>query len=711
MAATPGSPRLISVQVKILLVFLAVSMSALIVAGILALSQIGNVSTVALASSSDLGTRAMADSSTALEHDARNSLLRLAIDRADISNVIFEQVNGEMDMMVVYAERIMDDPGMIRNRTFFTQNIRPADPFSTSLLFLSPGAGRNLSVRERDALGMMDDIIIPIFRSDRNLAAVYVGTDSGIFMIYPWTNGINESFDPRQREWFTGAGADGISTWSDPYIDVLGHGLMVTSSRVVTDPGRGWRWVVGADVTIETINQNIIGTEVGDRGYAMLVDEHGNVITRPGLSAGDRRWDESFVTENLPASSNPALAAAARNMTAGMTGVERVPFEDGDRFIAYAPIKSMNWSVAVVMPVEEVVAPAVATKNTILRASQDTAASIRAQQDEMRVILLVSFLILLVFVTLLTVLFSRYLTRPLADLRAGSEAIGRGDLDFRVKITTGDEFEEMGNAFNRMADDLQDHISTLRRTTAEKERFQKELDIARGIQQSFLPESVPTIPGIDLAGFNAPALEVGGDFYDFIPVGDHNWGLVIADVSGKGVPAALFMALSRTLIRATTARTEDPACSIEEANRLIFGDAKTSMFVTLFYAVLDIRNRTLTFVNAGHNPPILSPAGGANVVLLQAKGIAIGVLPDISLESVQIPLHSGDIIVLYTDGVTEAVNDKDEEYGIERMTTVVTASHHLAAKEIIAAIVADVGRFAGSRPQYDDITLMVIRVM
>lgn len=703
-------PRLISVQVKILLVFLALSVSALIVAGMLSSMQVADVSSFALKSSTGLGNRAMEDSSEALERDAQDSLLRLAKDQADISNVIFERVTDEIDMMVVYAKRIMDDPGMVRGRTFYREDRRPADRFSTSLLFLSPGVEMNEPAEERDTIGMMDDIFIPVYRNDQNLAAIYIGTGSGMSLIYPWTTGLNESFDPRQRDWFTRALVNKNITWSDPYVDLLGHGLMVTGSQAIKDPERGWQWVVGADVTIETINQNIIGTQVGDRGYVMLIDQHGRIISRPGLSSGDMRWDETFVAENLFTSGNPGLAGAAQNMTAGKTGVERVMFKDGERFIAYAPVRSMNWSVAVVMPVDEVIAPAAKTRGDILNASQETAAHITEQQEQMRTILVGTFLALLLFVSVLTILFSRYLTRPLGDLRAGSEAIGRGDLDYRVKITTGDEFEDLGNAFNKMAADLQDHISTLRRTTAEKERFQKELDIAKGIQQSFLPETAPSIPGIDLAGFNMPALEVGGDFYDFIPVGDDNWGLVIADVSGKGVPAALFMALSRTLIRATTTRDPDPARSIEEANRLIFEDAKTSMFVTLFYAVLDITNRTLSFVNAGHNPPILSTEGGGKITLLQAKGIAIGVLEEISLESAQIQLHHGDVIVLYTDGVTEAENEKDEEYGIERMTDVVTASRHLKAKEIIAAVANDVTRFAGTRPQFDDITLMVLKV-
>jgi sigma-B regulation protein RsbU (phosphoserine phosphatase) len=710
MEKPSGSPRRISVRTKILLVFLGLSVSALIVAGLLASVQLKDVSTYALDRSTDLGNRAMEDSSAALEQSTKTSLLRLARDQASISNVIFERVSDEIDMTAAYAGRVMENPGMVRGRRFYLQDERPPDRFATTVLFLSPGIEQDSPSDERDAAGMMDDIFIPVYQNDPNLAALYVGTQSGMSMIYPWTTGLNQSFDPRLRGWFTNARKSGAVTWSEPYVDLLGHGLMVTCSRPVSDPGRNWYWVVGADVTIETINQDIIGTQVGDRGYAMLIDQHGNIITRPGLTAGDMRWDETFVTENLLESDNDEIVAAAQNMTAGKTGIERVTYDDGDRFIAYAPVESVNWSVAVVMPVDEVIAPAVATRQTIFAASQDTAGHITGQQDLMRTVFIGTFLILLLAVGVLTIIFSRFLTRPLEELRTASEAVGKGDLDYRVRIATGDEFEELGTAFNKMAADLKEHISTLRRTTAEKERFEKELDIAKGIQQSFLPESAPELPGIDLAGFNLPALEVGGDFYDFIPVGDNNWGLVIADVSGKGVPAALFMALSRTLIRATTTRNEDPALSIQEANNLIFHDARTSMFVTLFYAVLNVRDRTLSYVNAGHNPPVLSAGDGGRITLLEAKGIALGVLDSIALESARIQLRSGDIVVLYTDGVTEAANGRKEEYGLERLEERINASRHLTAKEIIAAIVQDVSSFAGTEPQYDDITLMVLKV-
>jgi sigma-B regulation protein RsbU (phosphoserine phosphatase) len=320
-------------------------------------------------------------------------------------------------------------------------------------------------------------------------------------------------------------------------------------------------------------------------------------------------------------------------------------------------------------------------------------------------------MILFAAVTVLSILFAQIITRPVEELRRGSEAIGTGDLEYRVRIATGDEFEDLATSFNTMAANLKDYMDELRRTTAEKERFAKELEIAKGIQQSFLPDSAPEIAGIELVARNVPALEVGGDFYDFIPVALDRWGLVIADVSGKGVPAALFMALSRTLIRASTLVNADPADSIGQANRMIYEDSKSDMFVTLFYAILDSRAMTLDYVNAGHNPPLLLQGESSAVVLLKAKGIALGVIDEVDLQSVRVDLKPGDVLVLYTDGVTEAINDREEEFGEERLLKIITENRTRPAQEILDRILSAITAFAGDRPQYDDITIMILRAV
>ncbi len=243
----------------------------------------------------------------------------------------------------------------------------------------------------------------------------------------------------------------------------------------------------------------------------------------------------------------------------------------------------------------------------------------------------------------------------------------------------------------------------------ELERKRYELKMAHDIQQSFLPDAIPLLKGFELAARNLPAKEVGGDFYDFIPISEDKMGVTIADVSGKGVPAALFMALSRTIVRANATRSPDVVDVIQDANRLITADAKSGMFVTLFYAILDLREKTLTYVNAGHNPPVMFKGKTGELIMLRAKGIALGAMEDIELEERKIILKGGDMVVFYTDGVTEAEDVEERQFGEERLFKVIKENHNLSANDMIEKIKEAVLSFCGEQPQFDDITLMVLK--
>ena len=709
MMRIPGSWQRISIRTKILIVFLSLSMVALGILGYAAFSTMSDMGSYALTSSGQLGDRAVSDSTTALEANAEASLVRLATDQADISNVVFSQVDGEMDTLAGYAATVRAGPAT--TRPLYDQSERPQDPGSSSAYVLSPGVTRAGVENELYSLASLDDVMGPMLASDPRITQIYVGTGSGILYVHPWLNTIPSSYDPRTRDWYIRAVQSGDLSWSDPYIDASGKGLMVTCSRPVPASTGNSTWVVAADVTLSTVNAEIINTQIGDQGYAMLIDDRGNVIARPGISAGEKGWDESFEMENLLTSNNSAFAAVAQNMVAGQTGIARVPFSDGEKYVAYAPVKSVNWSVALVVPVDEVIAPAENTRGQIVNATSDTGVHLNQTMNSAKGLFIALFVLLFVMVAGLSVLFSQVITRPVAALKRGSEAIGAGDLGYRVEIHTGDEFEDLAHSFNTMAADLKEHMDELERTTAEKERFAKELEIAKGIQQSFLPDTAPDIAGIEIAAKNIPALEVGGDFYDFIPLGKDRWGLVIADVSGKGVPAALFMALSRTLIRASTLANADPAVAIGHANQLICEDSKTDMFVTLFYAILDSRAMTLDYVNAGHNPPLLLKGTSSDVVLLKARGIALGLTDEMDLQSARMDLRPGDVLVLYTDGVTEAINDHEEEFGEQRLLSVIMENRTLPAAELLEKILDAISTFAGNRPQHDDITLLILHAV
>jgi phosphoserine phosphatase RsbU/P len=250
----------------------------------------------------------------------------------------------------------------------------------------------------------------------------------------------------------------------------------------------------------------------------------------------------------------------------------------------------------------------------------------------------------------------------------------------------------------------------------EMERKNTELAIAAEIQQSFLPDTITQIEGFEIAAKSLMAKEVGGDFFDVIPfevipLKKGTMGIMIADVSGKGIPAALFMALSRIVVRVNaTWYMNRPAMAIRNANTIISNDSRGGMFVTLFYGVLEADSHTLSYVNAGHNPPIICHADGEDLTELTATGIAIGALSDAEYTAETAALKTGDVIVLYTDGITEAENARQNMFGEERLNEVIRASRGLPAADIITAILESVRTFTGGYPQSDDITLMVIRV-
>ncbi|NYB51367.1 MAG: SpoIIE family protein phosphatase [Methanobacteriaceae archaeon] len=244
---------------------------------------------------------------------------------------------------------------------------------------------------------------------------------------------------------------------------------------------------------------------------------------------------------------------------------------------------------------------------------------------------------------------------------------------------------------------------------AQLERRKKELEIAHQIQESFLPHHIPYIENYQLAATSIPAQEVGGDFYDFIPISEKQTGLAIGDVSGKGIPAALFMAFSRTLLRAKACRNPGVSKMIESVNNFINEEPHSNMFVTLFYGVLDHEKNTLTFVNAGHNPPLLLRSEGKEIIRLSTGGVVLGAMKGLKLAEKTIDIYPGDLLVLYTDGVTEAVNKIEEQFGEKQLIKIIEENEDLSPLKLQNKIIDGVYEFASGTAQADDITLMVLR--
>jgi sigma-B regulation protein RsbU (phosphoserine phosphatase) len=449
---------------------------------------------------------------------------------------------------------------------------------------------------------------------------------------------------------------------------------------------------------------------IGQTGYTALYEkETGIMIFHPNPSMVN--YDMHNLSEKLPSFWMVFHPSLRGTVSSGYYDWEDADGTIREKFMYMVPVEGTVYMVAATTYIDEFSQPAIVTKNEILAATAQATIQIDRQISNTQFTFRIIFAVLLLVITGLSFWLSRLITNPIKKLKMSSEIIGGGNLDYSVDVKTGDELEDLANSFNKMALDLKTHIEDLRRTTAENERVQKELDLARGIQRSFLPESPPIVPGFDLAALNTPALEVGGDFFDFIPVSLDQWGLVIADVSGKGFPAALFMALSRTMLRANALGNPTVLQTICRANNMIAQEGRANMFVTLFYGVLDPKSKTLTYVNAGHNPPFVTDREGGDIVILAAKGIALGIMSDMEFEEKEVTLREGDILLLYTDGVTEAVNRKGEMFGQHRLAKLVEDNQKRSAQEIIQIIEQTVLEYAEGLPQFDDLTLMAVKVI
>jgi len=241
-----------------------------------------------------------------------------------------------------------------------------------------------------------------------------------------------------------------------------------------------------------------------------------------------------------------------------------------------------------------------------------------------------------------------------------------------------------------------------------RQKMERELEVAQGIQLSFLPQQVPKLPGWDLSSFYRAARQVGGDFYDFIPLKSGKWGIVIADVADKGVPAALFMVLSRTNLRAAAYSRDDPVETLQRVNALLLSDSRSDLFVTVWYGVFDPIKGEMVYANGGHNPPLLIHGDGRSQELT-ADGIALGVINPIQLESRRIAFNEGDALIAYTDGVTEAIRSDNTEFGVSALLRTACQLRAQGADEILKQIIREVDSFIAGEPQFDDLTLIVLK--
>ncbi|WP_019569945.1 SpoIIE family protein phosphatase [Thioalkalivibrio sp. ALE11] len=502
------------------------------------------------------------------------------------------------------------------------------------------------------------------------------------------------------RDWYQIPALTGHDFWAEPFASAADPDRLITTfSTPFGHPGPDTEGVsntgalagvVTLDVELPRLTDRVDEVEILDSGFAFLLSPRTRFITWP-----DRDWimRESLfsLAETLEA---PELRELGRELQRSDEGFTRLPeaLIDEPARLYHVRLPDPDWVVGVVIPERELFGDVLRVMHWVL------------------IIGSTGFLVLLGAI----IAISRGITRPLKGLVSSAGEIARGNLDRPLPpIRSQDEVGELARSFDEMRLSLKDYINDLTATTAAKERIESELKIARNIQMSFLPRRLDLSrmrAGVELHADLRPAREVGGDLYDFFTLDDEGrLFFAVGDVSDKGVPAALFMAVTRTLVKGIAEQEPDPGRILARVNNELCLHNENAMFVTYLCGILDLDTGVVTLANAGHNPPLHRYADGSREWLRLPPGLVLGAMEDMDYASQQVRLAPGEELLLYTDGVTEATDPQQALFGEDRLGTLYDALAGRPARDQVDAIMQSVEDFAEGTPQADDITVLALR--
>lgn len=720
-----------SIRRKITSLLLALTLTALCFAGGVSVYGLYVMRSTSDKSSRELGRTAAEDAEAALEKMAGEQLLMLAEEKAAYIEEKFHTVIACVNGIAQAAEDIYQNPERYPEREVplpekNSYELAPQLLWSESLTAVAEegtdGEERILNPTEDQQeeillLGNIQDLLVQYNRNNDMISSTYLATESG-WMVqadyipgrkYTGSNELPDSFEAGGRQWYERAclAEKGKAVYSDVMVDFHEGKDCIVCSRAVYYQGRIVA-VAGVGSYLDTVKETVWDTAVGESGYAFLVNQAGQVMIS-GAKEGETAVHMGS-SPDLRQSGNKELAGAVRKMLNGEKGMTELMLEGRSVYLAYAPLKEPGWALATVMDVGEALAPAIQSQREILDLTEEVAWKQNETIHKMITFYFIMIVLAAVIISITAVLFTRKLTLPIRSLTREAARIGRGNLDTRIHLLTGDEVEELGNAFNAMTAKLKKYIESLSVAAAEQERMQTELDLASGIQADMLPEAAifAERKEFSIGARMTPAKEVGGDFYDFFLIDDDRLAFLIADVSGKGVPASLFMVVAKTLLQSRIKEGGSLETAVADVNERLCEGNKNGMFVTAWVGVLTLSTGKLQYVNAGHNPPLTGNRKKGYAYVEEISGFVLAGMEGMTYAAYERQLEPGDILFLYTDGVTEMNNEKGNLYGEERLKTLLNGQKENEPEKLAEAVMRDIRSFQGKAGQFDDVTMLVI---
>lgn len=588
----------------------------------------------------------------------------------------FLQARKEVEAVANYMTSLYTSPP--RNRE--------EEPAETDSIALISGTGPE---EVREELGIIvsgRDYIrsIPDYDTDKlNVLDIYLTTESGMVLDGSGKDYTGQAYtDLREEKWYKGACEKKGAYWAEPFLGKETGLKKITCSVPFYGPGGEIKGVACIDLAVDNIYETALKINSNQVKHVILLDASGRVMVNPD------RYELS-----------PEDAGDGTSV------------RDGEVLVV-SQIPENKWKLSVVLDQKEL-------EQMVLQLRQTIADSGSKQNDMTRKLMITLGAIIAVVTALgigavmrISKRVANSLVSPIEILNTQVQGLGRGRLE-PVSLSSDDEIGELAVSFNRMIEELREYINNYARVSADKERIETELNVATQIQADMLPSIFPAFPErreFDLYASMTPAKEVGGDFYDFFLVDDDHVALIIADVSGKGVPAALFMVIAKTLLKNCTQTGLSPGKILEKVNNQLCENNDAEMFVTTWLGILEISSLKMTCVNAGHEYPAIRRKGGKFELYKDRHGLVLAGMRDVKYGEYQIQLEKGDCLYVYTDGVAEATNGQEELYGTERMLCALNSRKGAGVEELLEMVRADIDQFVQDAPQFDDITMLSLEI-
>jgi len=490
------------------------------------------------------------------------------------------------------------------------------------------------------------------------------------------------------KEWYYSTRDGKTSRWQEPFIgEFVPEPIAVYTVPIFQKNNKGEEVLAGVlaiDMSIDFLKDEISSIPVSNSGYAIITSAKNVAVAYPKSIAQGKR-NREIVVKEIRGNSQVNFDRQTRDSSGLFIGTVAGGEESA---IYYTTIKANNWTFMVVWPIEKYL----------------------KDQSSMRKLFLVLAIGGYIIILIIILLISFRVAKPLKELAIAARKLGRGNFNVTIPQITGrDEISEFAGAFSNMLTELKDHIERQK----DMKRIERELDLARNIQLSMLPGSEHDENSDDdrheLAPFLLPAKEVGGDFYDFFKIDNDHLCVVIGDVSGKGVAAALFMMVARIILRTTTKNLKSIVDAFNRTNFALAKRNKLNMFVTVWAGIIDLRTGHIDFASAGHNPPAIRHSDGSVEFIKSKAGLVMAAMEETIYKPQTYDLKQGDTLFLYTDGVTEATNSNNVLFGDNRLLATLKMGGERSTADTCTLVKKEIDNFVQDAPQFDDITMLAIK--